>query len=336
MVTRKAGAALAAGCSVVMRPSESTPLTCLALARAFADAGLPEHVLEVVTSLNAPPAGDLLCRHPAIAKITFTGSTRVGTLLAELASRHNKRIGLELGGHAPFIVFPDADPADVVAAVAASRFRNAGQSCISTNRLIVHRDVADAVATRLADAVGGLKVGDGMAPGTQIGPLIDEAAAQRLRRLQADALAKGARVLAAGDLTDVRGLAGAFYAPTVVTDVRRDAAMLTEEVFGPLLSLSVFTRPGEAVELANSTDYGLAAYVFTQDLTTAWRVAEALNFGVVGINDPAPSAPGLPFGGMKSSGLGRENGPEGVDAFMETKSVSMKLRPGGPLDGPAA
>lgn len=332
MVTRKAGAALAAGCTVVLRPAESTPLTCLALARAFADAGLPESVLEVVTTLDAPPVGDLVTRHPKIAKITFTGSTRVGTLLARLASEQNKRVSLELGGHAPFIVFPDADPADVSAAVVASRFRNAGQSCISTNRLIVHRDVADPVAAELASAVGRLTVGDGMVPGTQIGPLIDRAAAERIARLEADALEKGARLVTGGGLTDVEGLAGAFYSPTVVTDVPGDAAMLTEEVFGPLLSLAVFTRTEEAVELANSTRYGLAAYVFTHDLTVAWCVAEALDFGVVGVNDPAPSSPGLPFGGMKASGVGRENGPEGVDAFLETKAISMGLRPVGRPD----
>lgn len=327
MVTRKAGAALAAGCAVVLRPAETTPLTCLAIARAFADAGLPEHVLEVVTSLEAPPVGDLLTRHEKIAKITFTGSTQVGTLLAGLAAKQNKRLSLELGGHAPFIVFPDTDPAEAAANVVTSRFRNAGQSCISTNRLIVHRDVADAVAEQLADAVSQLKLGDGMAEGTQIGPLITKEAAERIQDLQADAVGRGAQVLAGGDLKDIDGLPGAFYAPTVLTDVPRGAAMLTEEVFGPLLSVSVVTQPREAVALANSTRYGLAAYIFTQDLTTAWRVAEALEFGVVGINDPAPSSPGLPFGGLKSSGLGRENGPEGVDAFLETKAISMGLRP---------
>jgi len=331
MVTRKAGAALAAGCTVVLRPAESTPLTCLALARAFADAGLPAHVLEVVTSLQAPPVGDLVTSHDKIAKITFTGSTRVGTMLAGLAAARNKRLSLELGGHAPFIVFPDTDPDEIAANVIASRFRNAGQSCISTNRLIVHRDVADAVAERLSAAVGGLKVGDGMAPGTQIGPLINETALRRIREFQEDAVGRGARLIAGGDLTSVTGLPGAFYAPTVLTEVPRESVMLVEEVFGPLLSISVFSQLAEAVELANATPYGLAAYVFTQDLTTAWRVAEALEFGVIGINDPAPSSPGLPFGGVKASGVGRENGPEGVDAFLETKAISMGLRPAGTL-----
>lgn len=325
MVTRKAGAALAAGCTVVLRPADATPLIALAIQGILAEAGLPEHVLEVVTNSDAPAAGRLLTQHPLVAKITFTGSTAVGATLCEQAAPGLKRVSMELGGHAPFLVFPDADLDLVADAIVASRYRNGGQSCISTNRLVLHTSVAAKVLDELVGRVSALVVGDGMAPETQIGPLIDDRAAKRLSGLQQDATAKGARVLTGGELIHPGGLPGAFYRPTVLTDIPDGADILSTETFGPVLSVLTFDSDDEALRIANSTSYGLAAYAFTTDLGRAMHVAEALDCGVVGVNDPAPSAPCLPFGGVKMSGLGRENGSDGVLAFTETKAISLGI-----------
>jgi succinate-semialdehyde dehydrogenase/glutarate-semialdehyde dehydrogenase len=323
MVARKVGAALAAGCSVVLRPAPSTPLIASELRAILLEAGLPESVLEVVTSSDSAAAGRLLAQHEQVRKITFTGSSAVGASLCELAASSMKRVSMELGGHAPFVVFPDADLDTVAESIVASRYRNGGQSCIATNRLFLHHDISVGVLDDLSDRVLRLEVGNGLSPDTQIGPLIDEAAAHRLEELEADALARGAKTMVGGGRAHPAGLPGAFYQPTILTQVPPDARMLREETFGPVLSVTEFRHEEEAIQYANSTQYGLAAYVFTSDLGTAWRMTDGLDFGVVGVNDPAPSAACLPFGGMKMSGVGRECGSEGLLAFTEIKAVSM-------------
>ncbi|MQA06629.1 MAG: aldehyde dehydrogenase family protein, partial [Streptosporangiales bacterium] len=325
MVTRKVGAALAAGCTVVLRPAPTTPLTALAIGEILTAAGLPEHVLEIVTNGDSAGAGRVLAQHSLISKITFTGSTAVGVSLAELAAVGLKRVSMELGGHAPFVVFPDADLDAVADAVIASRYRNGGQSCISTNRLFLHNDVARPVLDDLTERVAALRVGDGLDPQTRIGPLIDEAAVQRLLGLQRDAVERGATTLVGGGRAHPDGLPGTFFQPTVVTDVAPQARMLHEETFGPLLSVTRFRDEDEVLGYANATKYGLAAYVFTTDLGRALRMTERLDFGVVGVNDPAPSAACLPSGGVKMSGVGRECGSDGLLAFTETKAVSLGL-----------
>ena len=325
MIARKAGAALAAGCPVVVRPATETPLCALEIETALHDAGVPREAFRVVTNEEPALAGRIFTEHPGIAKVTFTGSTDVGRLLAASASRFGKRIGLELGGHAPFIVFPDADLEKVAAGVVGSRFRNAGQSCISTNRLIVHADQATELTRMVAQRAEMLKVGAGQDPTVDLGPMIHERAALNVAALQRDALDKGARLVTGGEQVSVAGLDGFFRQPTILEAVSEDAAVMSKEVFGPLLTVSKFTTHDEALAIANATRYGLAAYVFTDSMSTAIYMAERLDFGIVGVNDIAPSAPALPFGGMKASGTGRENGPEGVEAFLELKSVSLGL-----------
>lgn len=325
MIVRKAGAALAAGCAVVLRPATETPLSALLIQSVLLECGVPPEAFQVVTNQDPTVIGDLFTSHRSVAKLTFTGSTAVGRELASRAGRNDIRVALELGGHAPFLVFPDVDLDLVAEAIIGSRFRNTGQSCISTNRLLVHEQVADAVKQRVVAAVGSLRTGHGIDPEVRIGPLIHERAAARLEALQADAVSKGARVLTGGGVADVPGCSGAFRQPTVLDQVGPTSDVLREEVFGPMLTVTSFGSLREGVELANATPYGLASYVFTRDLATAWHAAEGLRFGLVGVNDIAPSSPGLPFGGLKASGVGLENGPEGVDAFTATKSVCLGI-----------
>ena len=324
MITRKVTPALAAGCTVVLRPASQTPFTAIEIFKIFAEAGLPAGVANLITSKRSADIGRLFVEHPLVRKITFTGSTEVGKMLASAATAHVKRTSMELGGHAPFLVFADADLDAAAQAVIASKFRNAGQTCICANRLYVERSIADSFGEKVANLTAQLKVGNGLADGTQIGPLIDEAAREKVEDQLQDALSKGAKLLVGGKrLTDGELNDGFFYAPTVVSLATDDMKVVTEETFGPLLPVIAFDTEEEAIEKANDTPYGLAAYYFTNDLGRMFRVAEGLDYGIIGCNDPLPTGAQLPFGGMKESGLGRENGLEGIEAFLETKTVSI-------------
>jgi len=323
MVTRKVGPAIAAGCAVVLKPAEQTPLTAIALAEVLAEAGLPDGVLTVVTTKDPVAVGTELLRHPDVRKITFTGSTEVGKYLMREAAASVKRVSLELGGHAPFIVFADADIQAAAKGAIISKFRNAGQTCVCANRLYVHASVADAFTKAFVPLVQALKVGNGLDAGVQIGPLIDEAGVAKAEAHVRDAVSRGARVTVGGHRPDRNG--GYFFEPTVLTDVSDDMLVMREETFGPVAPIATFESDDEVLARANRGPYGLAGYFYTKDLSRAWRVAEGLEYGIVGINDPLPSTAQAPFGGYKESGLGREGGTEGMDAFLETKYVSMSL-----------
>ena len=321
MVTRKVAPALAAGCTVVLKPSELTPFTALALARLAAEAGVPDGVFNVVTGAPAP-IGEVLTGSPDVAKFTFTGSTAVGKRLAAACMGTVKRVSLELGGNAPFIVFDDADLDAAVEGLMASKFRNTGQTCVCANRVYVQAGVHDAFAAALAARVSGLRVGDGLAGPTDQGPLINAAALDKVERHVADALAGGARVLAGAQRLPGEGC---FYAPTVLADVAPGALINREETFGPVAGLVRFTSEDEVLALANDTRAGLAAYVYTRDLARSWRVSEGLEAGMVGLNTGLISTEVAPFGGVKESGLGREGSRYGLDEFLESKTVCLAV-----------
>jgi succinate-semialdehyde dehydrogenase/glutarate-semialdehyde dehydrogenase len=327
MVTRKVAPALAAGCTVVLKPASATPLTALALARLAADAGLPRGVLNVVTGSRSGPIGDTLTTDPRVAKVAFTGSTDVGKALTAKAAGSLKRVSLELGGNAPFVVFDDADlGAALEGAVAMKFLRVGGQSCICANRIFVQAGVAEAFVPRFVEAVRALRVGPGLEPGVVIGPLINAATREKVDELVRDAVARGARVAAGGHaLTEGPLARGHFYAPTVLRDARDDMRVCREEIFGPVAPVLTFRTEAELVERANDTRFGLAAYLYTQDLGRATRVAEGLEYGLVGVNDAAGYTHEIPFGGFKESGLGREGGHEGLEEYLETKSVVVGL-----------
>jgi succinate-semialdehyde dehydrogenase/glutarate-semialdehyde dehydrogenase len=322
MVTRKAAPALAAGCPFVLKPAEQSPLTALLLAQLWEQAGGPKGVFQVLPALDPVPLSQVLISDPRIRKLTFTGSTDVGRLLYSQAAQTLKRVSLELGGNAPFLVFEDADLEKAAKEVAASKFRNAGQTCICTNRVLVQESIQPRFTEAFSDLTASLKVGDPMLEDTQIGPLVDQQGYEKVRAAVADAVAKGARVAVGGE---PRG--GLFFAPTVLTGVRRGMKVLDEETFGPVAPVAPFRDEAEAVAMANATGYGLAGYLWTRDLGRAFRVAEALEYGLVGVNDGVPSAmaPNAPFGGMKDSGVGREGGPWGLDEYLEVKLISMGL-----------
>ena len=322
MVTRKAAPALAAGCPFILKPAEQSPLTALLLAQLWEQAGGPKGVFQVLPALDPVPMSQVLISDPRIRKLTFTGSTDVGRLLYAQAAQTLKRVSLELGGNAPFLVFEDADMEKAAKEVAASKFRNAGQTCICTNRVLVQQSIQPRFTEAFSDLTASLKVGDPMLEDTQIGPLVDEQGFAKVRAAVADAVAKGARVAVGGEL---RG--GLFFAPTVLTGVRRGMKVLDEETFGPVAPVAPFRDEAEAVAMANATGYGLAGYLWTRDLGRAFRVAEALEYGLVGVNDGVPSAmaPNAPFGGMKDSGVGREGGPWGLDEYLEVKLISMGI-----------
>ncbi|HYS81159.1 MAG TPA: NADP-dependent succinate-semialdehyde dehydrogenase [Anaeromyxobacteraceae bacterium] len=319
MITRKAGPALAAGCTVVLKPATATPFSALALAELGERAGLPPGVFNVITGASGP-IGKELTTNPLVRKLTFTGSTEVGKALMEQCASTVKKVSLELGGNAPFLVFDDADLDAAVVGALASKYRNSGQTCVCTNRFLVQDGVYDAFAAKLAEAVGRLKVGDGLRSDTQQGPLIDQAAVAKVEEHLADALAKGARVLVGGKR---HALGGTFFQPTVVTEATPAMTVAREETFGPVAPLFRFRTEEQAIRMANDTEFGLAAYFYTRDLTRAWRVSEALEYGMVGLNTGLISTEVAPFGGVKESGIGREGSKYGIEDYLEVKYLCM-------------
>ena len=317
MIARKAAPALAAGCAAVIKPAEQTPLTALALAELADRAGIPKGVLNVVVGEPAP-IGEAMIADPRVRAMSFTGSTEVGKLLMRQAADTVKRVSLELGGNAPFIVFDDADLDLAVEQAMVSKFRNTGQTCVCANRILVQAGVHDAFVAKLAEKVEALKVGPGAAAGVQQGPLIDDAALHKIERLIDDAKAKGAEVVTGGAR---HALGGTYYRPTVLSRAEPHMDVWREEAFGPVAPVYYFTDEAEAIRLANDSEHGLAAYFFARDNGRIWRVQEALEFGLVGVNTGLMSAVEVPFGGMKQSGLGREGGRYGLEEFLEIKTV---------------
>jgi len=315
MITRKAGPALAAGCPMVVKPATATPYSALALCELAERAGVPRGVLSVVTG-GARAVGGEMTSNPMVRKLTFTGSTAVGKVLMEQCAGTVKKISLELGGNAPLIVFDDADLDQAVQGAIASKYRNAGQTCVCANRLLVQDKVYDEFAQRLGEAVTKLRVGNGLEEGVTQGPLIDMAAVEKVEEHVRDALSKGASVMVGGKRHE---LGGQFFEPTVLKDVTPEMAVAREETFGPLAPLFRFSEEKEAIRMANNTEFGLAAYFFARDMGRIWRVAEGLEYGILGINSGIISTEVAPFGGMKESGIGREGSKYGLDEFMEIK-----------------
>ena len=326
MLTRKLGPALAAGCTAVLKPAKQTPLCAVEVFRILHEVGVPAGVVNLVTAGRASIVGDEFLANPLVRKLTFTGSTEIGRQLAQGAAAQIKRVSLELGGHAPFIVFGDADPAHAARGVSLVKFLNTGQACISPNRIFVHRSIAEKFLATLADRVGKLKAGNGLEDGVTIGPLIDDGALAKMDEHVTDAVAKGATLVCGGQrLTGESYDAGTFFAPTVLTDVTEDMVIYRDETFGPIAPVVIFDDEDEVIKMANDTIYGLAAYLYTKDLSRALRVSEALRFAIIGINDINPTSAAAPFGGMKQSGLGREGGQEGITEYLETKLIGISI-----------
>ncbi|WP_114650289.1 NAD-dependent succinate-semialdehyde dehydrogenase [Pseudothauera hydrothermalis] len=319
MITRKVAPALAAGCAAVVKPAEQTPYTALALAALAEEAGLPAGVLNVITG-DPVAIGGVLTASPAVRKLSFTGSTEVGRLLMAQCAPTIKKLSLELGGNAPFIVFDDADLDAAVEGALASKYRNAGQTCVCANRLLVQAGIHDAFADKLAAAMSRFKVGRGADEGVNIGPLIDQAAIAKVEELVADALAKGARALVGGAR---HALGGTFYQPTVLAGATAAMRVAREEIFGPVAPIFRFETEEEAIRMANDTEFGLAAYFYARDVGRIFRVAEALEYGMVGVNTGILSNEVAPFGGVKQSGLGREGATHGIDEYLEIKAIHM-------------
>ncbi|SOC27067.1 NAD-dependent succinate-semialdehyde dehydrogenase [Stappia indica] len=320
MIARKVAPALAVGCSFVARPAELTPLSAIAMAVLAERAGVPAGIFNVLPSSDSAGVGQELCANPKVAKITFTGSTRVGRILMKQCADTIKKMSLELGGNAPFIVFDDADLDAAVEGALIAKYRNGGQTCVCANRIYVQSGIYDAFAAKLAEKVRGMKIGNGFEEGVTVGPLISEAALKKVEEHVSDALAKGARVLEGGKRAE---LGGTFYRPTVLADVTTDMKVAREETFGPVAPLFRFEDEAEAVAMANDTEFGLASYFYSKDLARVWRVAEALESGMVGINTGLISTEVAPFGGIKQSGLGREGSRHGVEDYLELKYLCM-------------
>jgi succinate-semialdehyde dehydrogenase/glutarate-semialdehyde dehydrogenase len=326
MITRKVAPALAAGCTVVLKPAEATPLCAIEVFKILEEAGLPAGVANLVTAGDPAPVGDEFVSNPNVAKLTFTGSTAVGKMLAGKAAANMKRVSCELGGHAPFIVFEDADPVHAAKGAQLVKFLNTGQACISPNRMFVQRRLVDEFVETLSARAAKMKAGSGFEDGVTIGPLVNQAAVDKVDAQVKDAVAHGAGVACGGKRLEGNGLEnGFFYAPTVLTDVTPAMTIYREETFGPVAPIIPFDDDAEALAMANDTHYGLAAYVYTRDIGRAWRSFEALKFGIIGINDINPSAAAAPFGGMKDSGLGREGSREGIAEYLETKLGGLSI-----------
>ena len=318
MLMRKVAPALAAGCTMVAKPAEDTPLSALAAAQLAIEAGVPAGVFNVVPTSDAADVGRALTESEVVRKLSFTGSTGVGRKLLAQCAGTVKRTSMELGGNAPFIVFADADLDAAVDGAMASKYRNAGQTCVCANRFYVQREIHDAFCARLVERVRALKVGDGAEDGTEVGPLINQAALDKVSRLLAEAVEGGARIATGGASKD-----GLFFEPTVVADVARDASIVREEIFGPVAPIIAFDTEEEVVAAANDTPYGLAAYCYTRDLGRAWRMSDALEYGMVGLNEGIISSVAAPFGGIKQSGMGREGSRHGIEDYLEMKYIRM-------------
>jgi succinate-semialdehyde dehydrogenase/glutarate-semialdehyde dehydrogenase len=321
MIARKLGAALAAGCTIVVKPASQTPLSGLAWGELCRRAGVPDGVFNCITG-SAVEIGGELTRHPAVKKVTFTGSTAVGKTLMAQSAATMKKVSMELGGNAPFIVFADADLDRAVTGAIDSKFRNSGQTCVCANRFLVHDSVYDAFNAKLAAAVGKLKVGAGTEPDVQQGPLIDEAAVRKVEEHIADAVARGARVVVGGAR---HALGGSFFQPTVMVDVPADALVAREETFGPLAPVFPFSDDEQAVRMANDTEFGLACYFYTRDLGRAFRISEQLEYGIVAVNEGLVTTEVAPFGGVKESGMGREGARSGLQDYMIEKYICLGL-----------
>jgi succinate-semialdehyde dehydrogenase/glutarate-semialdehyde dehydrogenase len=322
MGTRKIGPALAAGCTAVVKPAQQTPLSMLALAEIMTEAGLPGGVLNVITSSSASSVTEPLMDDPRLRKMSFTGSTPIGKKLMELASKRLVKCSMELGGNAPFLVFDDADLDAAVEQAVIAKMRNIGESCVAANRFHVHESVADEFGARLTEKLAAMKVARGTEEGSQVGPLIDAKQRDKVAELVDDAVGKGAKVMTGGEKVGDRGY---FYAPTVLSDISPDAELLREEIFGPVAPIATFAGEADAIEAANATEFGLVAYVFTRDIKRAFRVSEALEVGMLGLNRGLVSNAAAPFGGIKESGFGREGGPEGIDEYVTTKYVAVDV-----------
>jgi succinate-semialdehyde dehydrogenase/glutarate-semialdehyde dehydrogenase len=322
MGTRKIGPAVAAGCTMVVKPAKQTPLSMLMLAQIFEEVGLPGGVLNVITAKSSGAVMEPLIKDPRTRKLSFTGSTEVGRTLIAQSADQILRVSMELGGNAPFLVFEDADLDAAVEGAVIAKMRNIGEACTAANRFYVAQAVADEFSQKLADRLGAMKVGRGSNPDVKVGPLIDDTQRAKVAELVEDAASKGARVLTGGEKLDGPGY---FYQPTVLTDVPDDARLLREEIFGPVAPVKGFATDDEAIAAANDTEYGLVAYVYTQDINRAFKVIERLETGMVGLNQGMVSNAGAPFGGVKHSGYGREGGPEGILEYLETKYVALNV-----------
>lgn len=319
MIARKVGPALAAGCTVVIKPANQTPLSCLMMARYAEEGGIPPGVINVVTG-NSKEIGKAWMDDDRVRKVSFTGSTEVGKILIQQSAATVKKLSMELGGHAPFLVFEDADLDKAIEGAIATKFRNAGQTCICANRFYVHESLREAFLEKLIPRVESLKIGDGLNEDTDIGPLINAAAVEKVLEHVSDATSRGAMVATGGIPGE-----GSFFRPTVLANVSDAMVCMSEETFGPVLPVTTFSNEQEVIVRANGTPFGLASYIYTRDLHRALRVSEALEFGIVGLNDGAPSTPQAPFGGVKHSGFGREGGRYGLDEYLYTKYISIGL-----------